>query len=149
MSELVVPHVVVEALQAIRIQTDVVTTLSSGGAGVVIVTWARLLGIFDDANLTNFRCPFFLIFPLALFIVAIIDGYYIGSQITGYYLEVANGKNASTGMDITDARQHFLCDYRPVFYWTMLIQLCVSAVGIITLAIWYGWNAYGMKKERK
>ncbi len=147
MSGLTVPHVVVEALQAIRIQTDVITALSSGGASVIIVTWARLLGIFGDANLTGFKHPFVLAFPLACFVLAVIVGYLIGSQVTGYYLEIANSNNASTGADITDARQHFFSDYESAFHWMMSIQLYVNAVGILVLAAWYGRNAYGMKGE--
>lgn len=149
MADPVIPDTVIKALEAIRTQIDVVTTLSSGGVGAIILTWARVLGILDDANLSAFKRPVFLILPLVCLVLAIIIGYLAGALTTGYYLEVANGMNALENSKITNAKAHFFVDYEAKFHWMMLTQLCTSIAGIVLMAGWFSLNVFGMKGVQK
>lgn len=149
MTELSAPETIITLLTAIRTQIDVITTLSSGGLGLIILTWARILGIFDDADFSSFRKPAFLIVPATGLLVAVIIGYFAGAQTTGYFTEIANGINSSTGYKITDAPFHYFDDYDTKFHWMMLFQLCASIVGIVLLAGWFAWNIVNTKRNTK
>lgn len=148
MNEVAAPDTIIKILDAIRTQIDVITTLSSGGTGLIIFTWARILGIFDDANFSGFKRPFFLLLPAILFIFSIIVGYLSGAQTTGYYIEIANGVNASTGTKIDDARAYFFSDYNVPFHWMMALQLYSSVLGIISLSGWFAWNIFNIKGDK-
>ncbi len=146
MVDIETPQSIITLLDAIRIQVDVITTLSSGGLGIIIYTWARILGIFDDANLKNFRKPVFLAFPAIAFLFSIALGYLIGPLTTGYFTEVAKGRSAS-GAVISSAREHYFSDYYDCFNWVMASQVGTSFGGIVLLSIWYVCNV--IKRERK
>lgn len=147
MTEFAPPDEIKTLLDAIRTQIDVITALSSGGLGAIILTWGRILGILDDADLSAFRKPAFLILPAALLLMAVIIGYFAGAQTTGYYTEIANGINASDGKEITDARLHYFSGYDAKFHWMMLIQLCSSIAGIVLIASWFAWNILTPKRK--
>lgn len=59
MAEFMVPDVIAQTLGAIRTQIDVITALSSGGFSIIIFTWARVVGVFNDADFSSFRKPQF------------------------------------------------------------------------------------------
>lgn len=147
--DIVTPDTLEKALEAIRLQVDVVTTLSSGGVAAIIVTWARILGIVDDANLSGFRRPILLVVPMISFVVAVIAGYLISSLTTGYHLEISNGLDASTGKIIESAKVHFFSNYEEKFHKMMSLQLYISISGIAMLVTWYGWNVYKMNGATK
>lgn len=140
---------VLTLLSAIRTQTDVITTWSSGGLGVVILTWGRILGILPDANLSGFRIPVFLVFPSMLLLLSVILGYFIGAQITGYLTEIALGKDSSSGEVIRNFRTYYFASYEPKFHWMMFIQLCFSVIGITAMSGWFAWNILQMKGKPK
>ena len=149
MTELAAPETIITLLGAIRTQIDVITTLSSGGLGLIILTWARILGIFDDADFSSFKKPAFLIIPATGLLVAVIIGYFAGAQTTGYFTEIANGINSSTGGKITSARSYYFDGYDTKFHWMMLFQLCTSIAGIVLLASWFAWNIVSTKRSTK
>ncbi|MDX8353963.1 hypothetical protein [Cognatiyoonia sp. IB215182] len=132
MPELEAPQSILTLLDAIRTQIDVITTLSSGGLGAVILTWGRILGILDDADLSSFKRPGLLILPALLLLCAIVLGYLTGAQTTGYLTEVAQGSSAS-GTAITDAKEHYFFDYRNKFDKMMQVQFYASITGITLL----------------
>lgn len=140
MTELATPDTIIILLGAIRTQIDVITTLSSGGAGVIILTWARILGIFDDADFSSFKKPALLTVPAICLIIAVIIGYLAGSQTTGYYTEIASGVNSTTGRAITDASTYYFASYDAPFYWMMSVQFYSSILGILLLSGWFTWN---------
>lgn len=139
MSELEAPQSILTLLEAIRTQIDVITTLSSGGLGAIILTWGRILGILDDADLSSFKKPGFLILPAFLLLCAIILGYLTGAQTTGYLTEVAQGMSAS-GTAINDAKAFYFSEYRSSFDRMMQVQFFTSIVGIVLLAGWFTSN---------
>lgn len=145
MTDLAPSPAILTLLEAIRTQIDVITALSSGGLGVIILTWARILGILDDADLSAFRRPALLIWPAVFLLLAIIIGYFAGAQTTGYLTEIASGKDASTGAAIADARSYYFESYDTPFHYMMLVQLCASIAGIVCSAAWFAWNIMQMK----
>jgi len=146
MVDIVAPQSIVTLLESIRTQVDVITTLSSGGLGVIIYTWARILGIFDDANLQNFKKPVLLAIPATAFLCSIVLGYLIGAQTTGYFTEVAKGMSAN-GTPITSAKSHYSSDYYRPYQLMMGFQLLASLFGILFLALWYICNVIAKGKE--
>lgn len=149
MTDLTTPDTIITLLAAIRTQIDVITTLSSGGAGVIILTWARILGIFDDADFSSFKKPALLTAPAICLIVAVIIGYLAGAQTTGYYTEIASGVNSTTGKGITDASAYYFTSYDAPFYWMMAVQLYSSVLGILLLAGWFAWNIFSNNRNSK
>lgn len=149
MTDLTTPDTIITLLAAIRTQIDVITTLSSGGAGVIILTWARILGIFDDADFSNFKKPELLTAPAICLIVAVIIGYLAGAQTTGYYTEIASGLNSTTGKDITDASAYYFASYDAPFFWMMAVQFYSSVLGILLLAGWFAWNIFSNNRSSK
>ena len=146
MADIEAPLSIVTMLESIRTQTDVITALSSGGFGAIIYTWARVLGIFDDANLRNFRKPVYLAIPAATLVCSIVLGYLIGAMTTGYFTEIAKGTSAQ-GAIITDAKEHYSSDYYCSYQWMMGLQLLSSVAGILLLALWYVCNVIAKGKE--
>lgn len=149
MTEFTAPASIITLLDAIRTQIDVITALSSGGLGAIILTWGRILGILDDADLSAFRIPAFLTLPATLLLLAVIIGYFAGAQTTGYYTEIANGVNASNNEKITDARLYFFDNYDTKFHYMMLVQLLASITGIASIAGWFAWNILTTKRRTK
>lgn len=140
MTEFAPPDEIKTLLDAIRTQIDVITALSSGGLGAIILTWGRILGILDDADFSAFRKPALLIVPASLLLLAVIIGYFAGAQTTGYYTEIANGINTDDGKPIGDARLHYFNGYDTKFHWMMMVQFCASIAGITLIASWFSWN---------
>lgn len=147
MVELQTPESILNLLSAIRTQIDIITTLSSGGLGVIILTWGRLFGILDDANLSSFKRPGFLVIPASALLCAVILGYLAGGQTTGYLTEIAQTKSAS-GDAIVDAKSHYFSDYRASFDNMMTIQFVTSLTGIILVATWFAWNVLANKRMK-
>ena len=157
MAELSAPSSILNVIEAIRTQVDVITTMSSGGVGAILLTWARVLGFYDDADFSGFRRPFFLVIPMGLFIVAVVLGYLAGAQVTGYFMEIAGGIDASSckGAEvsscesITSAAKHYRDQYADAFYSIMQVQLIASMTGLLCLAIWFAINVYNIKGTPK
>ena len=147
MTDLAPSEAILTLLAAIRAQIDVVTALSSGGFGVIILTWSRILGIFDNASRYSFRKPAFLILPGSFLLLAIIVGYLAGSLTTGYHVEIANGVDSSSKEKIADARKYYFDSYHITFHWWMLVQLCLSTAGIVLMAGWFTWNIINPKGD--
>ncbi|WGI22819.1 hypothetical protein [Amylibacter sp. IMCC11727] len=140
MSEVVLSEAITSVLSSIRTQVDVITALSSGGLGSIIFTWARVLGLFEDGNFKSFKSPFLLVIPGALLLIAVILGYLVGAQITGFLTEIANGTSAQGDKIIDASAYYFSSVYSTSFDWMMLIQLLASSIGIIMIACWFAWN---------
>jgi hypothetical protein len=147
MTELTTPDTIVTLLAVTRTQIDVITTLSSGGLGVIILSWGRILGILDDADFSAFKKPALLIIPAVCLLLAVIIGYFAGAQTTGYYTEIASGVDSSTGSKITDASAYYFASYDTSFHWMMFTQLISSILGIVLLAGWFAWNILSMKRK--
>lgn len=142
------PQSILTLLDSIRTQIDVITTLSSGGLGVIILTWARILGIMDDADLSSFRRPGLLVLPALALLCAVILGYLAGAQTTGYFTEIANGVTAE-GAKIECAKDHYFDDYDNKFYRMMQIQLYASVLGIVFIAAWFAWNVFANNRRKQ
>jgi hypothetical protein len=139
-AEIVVPESITLTISGMRLLGDVVTNLSTAGIAAVILTWARVLGIYKDADLSGFRRPLLLTVPLALFVLAVIAGYALGSSLTGFFFEITHGSSMQ-GYQITDATEHFKREYWK-FSFIGLVQLLTSICGILTLSGWFLWNVY-------
>lgn len=146
MQGLEAPDSILTLLDAIRTQIDVITALSSGALGAIILTWGRILGILDDADLSSFSRPGLLVVPATLLICAVTLGYLAGAQTTGYLTEIAQGVQAS-GSAITDAHSYYFASYRRSFDWMMQIQFITSLGGVLLLAVWFAWNLIGASKK--
>jgi hypothetical protein len=156
MTELTTPETIVTLLAASRTQIDVITTLSSGGLGVIILSWGRILGIIDDADFSAFKKPALLIIPAICLLLAVIIGYFAGAQTTGYYTEIASGVDSSTCktingeiecQKISNATDYYFGSYDTSFHWMMFTQLITSILGIVLLAGWFAWNILSMKRK--
>jgi hypothetical protein len=147
MTAIEAPDSILTLLDAIRTQIDVITALSSGGLGVIILTWGRILGILDDADLSSFKRPGVLVLPALALLVAVILGYLAGGQTTGYLTEVAQGKSAA-GKEILDAHAHYFSEYRKPFDFMMTLQFYASVLGIILIAAWFTWNVFANARRK-
>jgi hypothetical protein len=139
-AELAIPESITLTISGMRLLADVVTNLSIAGIAAVILTWARVLGIYKDADLSGFRKPLLLAVPLAFFVAAVIAGYALGSSLTGFFFEIVRGSSMQEN-PITDATEHFKRDYWK-FDVIGLVQLLTSICGILTLSGWFLWNVY-------
>lgn len=149
MTQIASPDAINTLISAIRTQIDVITALSSGGIGVIIVTWGRLLGIFDDANLSSFRKPILLGIPLALLVASVIAGYFAIALTTGYLTEIARGANSLDGVFIQDSVKFYFEEYDTISHYTMRMQLCSSIIGIVGIAAWFAWNITKIERATK
>lgn len=135
-------------IDAIRVQTDLMTTVSSGGIALVLLTFARVLRMQSDVDLSNFRRPSILVIPLALFTVAVGFGYMITGSITGYFADifkqmdgdVSKRMDGDTPTAITDASQHFDTAYFDQIYNMAQGQLISTVLAIVVVVSWYGIN---------
>ena len=137
-----IPTSVLQLTDSIRLQSDIVTSISGAGVGFILFTLARVLGLASDINLTGFRRPKLLAVPLALFLIAFVLGYVLSASLSGYFAEVVSRVDSSSGMPITDARQHFNCQY---FVWLQAIggvQLLCNVLGILALSGWFVVNVW-------
>ena len=74
----------IELLKSIKIQTDVVAGLSIGGLATTVLTYLARSGYRTEMDLSKFRGPKYLIFPLGAFAIAIAAGYLINMAISGF-----------------------------------------------------------------
>ena len=138
--ELDIPNSVVHLINVARTQADVVSALSAGGIGFVLLTWLRVHGMSTDINLTAFRRPILLIFPLILFLAAYIAGYVLSLMTAGYFAEVATAYSTSNATSIANAKQHFIDDYFDLLQCIGFLQLGGSVLGVVSLATWFVFN---------
>ncbi len=125
-------------------QVSTITTVSSAGAGVIILTLARMIGIRDDMDLSRFRKPLLLLIPFLLFVVSVILGYLMSSAVTAYFAEVAIGHEfGHTDKVIKDPSAYFLREYLDTLGSMGGWQLYLSMLGIVSVASWFVWNAAG------
>ena len=134
-----IPNSVAHLIRSIRLQTDLVTTISNAGIGFILFQLRFVRGIASDMNPSiGFRKPEWLALPLACFIVATGLGYIvIHGLVTGYFAEITNGYNATTGKRITDALQHFNDDYFGMLETLSFAQLLTHGLGIVAIAAWH------------
>ena len=145
-----IPQSVSALIQAIQTQTRMITTISSGGAGLIILTWFRVLGLKEDIDLRSFKWPLVLILPLCLFVICLIISYIISAAISGYYAELLIGKSSSCGdcPPINDAAAHFIEDYF-VLQSIGAVQLLSGIIGLLILTGWYILNGVTYFKARR
>lgn len=147
MTTIEAPGSILILLESIRTQIDIITALSSGGLGVIILTWGRTLGILDDADLSSFKRPGFLVLPALALLIAVILGYLAGAQTTGYLTEIAQGKSAA-GKEILNAHDHYFSEYRKPFDLMMELQFYASVLGIMLIAAWFTWNVFANARSK-
>lgn len=143
-----IPSSVLHLINHIQSQGDIVTSISGAGIGFILLTWTRVQGMAEDIDLTQFRKPKMLVFPLCFFFVAFMLGYLVSGYITGYFSEVVNKFNFSCNCEITDAQQHFKDDYYNLLQTIVLIQLTSGVLGAFTLSIWFAVNLFDRSKKR-
>ena len=127
-----------ETISGMRSLADVVTNLSTAGIAAVILTWARILGVYKDADFSSFRRPLLLIVPLASFLTAVICGYALNSALTGFFHEVTLGMSTQ-GIKMSDPTVYYKCEFG-IFNLFGGLQLLASVIGIVTLSGWFLWN---------
>lgn len=128
-----------EFFGALRIQVDTINSMSAFGAGGVLAIWASKLRISDSLAVDGFRWAELLLLPFLLFIVAIILGYLMSALVAGYHFEILTGK--AFGKVITvGPKTHFVIEYQTKFKVMSAVQLGLSLLGIIGLALWFAAN---------
>ena len=147
--ELVIPDSILHLTDSIRIQGDIITTISGVAIGFVLLTWVRVRGLASDVNLTGFRQPNVLILPLLLFLGAFILGYILSSALTGYFAEIVSGVNFSNDCKITDPKQHFLDDYYDFLDLLGKTQFWFSIIGMLVLSLWFILNLVSLSNIKK
>ncbi len=140
---------------ALNSQTKIVVDLSAAGIVVIIVTWLRSVGVFNDhPAMTKFKMPWFLVVPLAGFGFSVVYGYVVGQISIGFYFEAILKEDLSSGDSISDIEalvDHFKIQYQGPLTIQSYVQLTGLTIGVATLVPWYAGNviSYALAKRRK
>ena len=136
----------VEALIAsIRIQTELLTGLSTAVMVGVFVTFARYYLATEERTKIELASHWWLLSAVIFTGLSLMSGYSIHALITGYFHEISMPDKISG--NCIENLNYFACEYSKIVQGIASIQLLLSIIGGCLITIWYWILLYRVRRS--